>query len=152
MNRAPTWVRPAANEDNARGRGMRPARPRMTGPVIPTKKPRARSEGAAEGDGRVSWVDAFQVSGLSDRETGAGGRVRVGTALRAVRPQDHGGLGEPRPTWIRPAANLLGRAGHPWSAAVEQGCSTLPAKAKQRRARAARGAAPTLTGSRGRAE
>ncbi len=28
------------------------------------------------------------------------------------------------PTWVRPAAN--GRADHPWSAAVEQGCSTLP--------------------------
>ena len=28
------------------------------------------------------------------------------------------------PTWVRPAAN--GRANHPWSAAVEQGCSTLP--------------------------
>ena len=28
------------------------------------------------------------------------------------------------PTWVRPAAN--GRADHPWLAAVEQGCSTLP--------------------------
>ena len=28
------------------------------------------------------------------------------------------------PTCVRPSAN--GRADHPWSAAVEQGCSTLP--------------------------
>jgi len=60
MNRAPTWVRPAANEGNARGRGMRPAHPRMTGPVIPTQKPRARSEGKQRETGELAGEMHFR--------------------------------------------------------------------------------------------
>ena len=47
----------------------------------------------------------FQVSGLSRREPGSGVQVRV---------------------QVRALTLSRGRADHPWSAAVEQGCSTLP--------------------------
>ena len=46
-----------------------------------------------------------QVSGLGRREPGSGIQVRV---------------------QVRALSLSRGRADHPWSAAVEQGCSTLP--------------------------
>ena len=72
---------------------------------------------------------SFQVSGLGRREPGSGVQVRVQvqdlnftpypnlyliTRTRDLRAE----------TWDPTVFH--GRADHPWSAAVEQGCSTLP--------------------------
>jgi hypothetical protein len=71
----------------------------------------------------------FQVSGLSRREPGSGIRVRVQVQVLNFAPYPYLYLitrtrDLRAETWDPKMS--LGRADHPWSATVEQGCSTLP--------------------------
>ena len=71
----------------------------------------------------------FQVSGLSRREPGSGIRVRVQVQVLNFAPYPYLYLitrtrDLRAETWDPKMS--LGRADYPWSAAVEQGCSTLP--------------------------
>jgi hypothetical protein len=71
----------------------------------------------------------FQVTGLGRREPGSGVQVRVQVRVLNFTPHPHLTLitrtrDLMAETWDPKL--FLGRADHPWSAAVEQGCSTLP--------------------------
>jgi hypothetical protein len=100
---------------------------------------KCKGEIRGRGWGRDRGRKTFQVAGgslrwrVAGRRRAAGGRGTIYRALLMRRARrSHA------PTLVRPAAN--GRADHPWSAAVEQGCSTLP----EIQIRTARGAVPTL--------
>ena len=74
-------------------------------------------------------VSGFQVSGLGRREPGSGVQVRVQVQDLNFAPHPHLYLitrtrDLRAETWDLKL--FLGRADHPWSAAVELGCSTLP--------------------------